>query len=128
MIYYRQLFIHFTLLLLISLTLALFFAAIDFFFNFCLQDCICEIHYTLSNDSSDYINHRSFEYENNRCSTLNYSDTSYFTLKKIKSSVFKDINTDIEKQTKFILYKIKLYNRTLSWFFKGSKPGGGRGL
>jgi hypothetical protein len=35
---------------------------------------------------------------------------------------------DVEKQTRFIVHKIKLYNRTLSWFLKGSKPGGGRGL
>lgn len=35
---------------------------------------------------------------------------------------------EVEKQIRFVVYKIKLYNRTLSYFFKGSRPGGGRGL
>jgi hypothetical protein len=122
---YKQLLIFFTLILLTSFLLALFLIFIDYISDFYIQECVYDLYYTLSNESlSDEV----FEDKDSLIFNLkcNKNSNSPIFLKNI--IIIKQIKTDIEKQTKFIIHKIKLYNRTLSWFFKGSKPGGGRGL
>jgi hypothetical protein len=48
--------------------------------------------------------------------------------KKASNKMFNKIKNNINKSTKYATHKIKIVDRTLSWFFKRSKPGGGRGL
>jgi len=42
----------------------------------------------------------------------------------VLSQIKKELKSDINNS----LHKLKVNKRSLSWFFKGSKPGGGRGL
>jgi len=42
--------------------------------------------------------------------------------------VFNRIKDNINKNGKLITHKFKVIDRTLSWFFKRGRPGGGRGL
>ncbi len=102
-------------------------------FNFCIQESLYDLCNTKNDDFYDFLkSDRSFENEDKRfsnSSNLSYSEiNSVFCNKSLKSNIFKQFKNDVEKQARFIVHKIKLYNRTLSWFFKGSKPGGGRGL
>ena len=41
---------------------------------------------------------------------------------------FDRFKNNIKSYSDRTIHKIKLFDRTLSWFFKRSKPGGGRGL
>jgi hypothetical protein len=48
--------------------------------------------------------------------------------KEAYGKVYNKLKNNINNKAKLVANKIKVFDRTLSWFFKGSKPGGGRGL
>jgi hypothetical protein len=42
--------------------------------------------------------------------------------------VFNKLKENIQIKSKIVSRNLTRLDRTVSWFFKGSKPGGGRGL
>lgn len=119
---YKQIFIYITFLLFTSFLLAVFLLCLDFMSNLCLQECIFDLYNTLDQNYNDcLINERSFENEDkefSRSPSLSYSEvnscTSFIKNNRKKSNIFKQFKSEIEKQTRFIVHKIKVYNRTLS--------------
>jgi hypothetical protein len=87
-------------------------------FNFCIQECIINLHDTLNDNFYDSLkSDRSFENEDKQSynsSKVSYSEISSSYDKSPMSNIFKQFKMDVEKQTRFIVHKIKLYNRTLS--------------
>lgn len=59
------------------------------------------------------------------CRSSNNSNVAN-TIKLLK--VFKDCKNNIKDKTRLVIFKLKKIDRKLSWFFKSSRPGGGRGL
>jgi hypothetical protein len=71
----------------------------------------------------------------NRYSCSNFlgkNDGSSKVFKDLKHDikVLKDVKVfkDIKNNSKLAIHKLKVIKRTFAWFFKGSRPGGGRGL
>jgi hypothetical protein len=48
--------------------------------------------------------------------------------KEASKNIFNKIKNNINNKAKYARHKIKKVDRTLSWLFRGGKPGGGRGL
>ena len=48
--------------------------------------------------------------------------------KKTTSRLYHKYKDKINNKTKSVAHKIKKFEKTITWFFKGSNPGGGRGL
>lgn len=104
----------------------------DNYFNV-VSDCF-RISEDLSSTSLNNADNRS----NSERSSLSYSSSfssqdvhcfnSLDKYKEASSRIFNKIKNNINNKTKYASHKIKIFDRTLSWFFKGSKPGGGRGL
>lgn len=61
------------------------------------------------------------------CKSDNTSCLGLFPKKAI-IKVFNSLKNNINNNTELVTHKLKVVDRTLSWFFKRSKPGGGRGL
>jgi len=70
----------------------------------------------------------SFSYS----SSLSSADANCFNFidkyKYASSKMLNKIKNNLDNTTKYTVQKIKLFDKTLSWFFKRSRPGGGRGL
>jgi hypothetical protein len=87
-------------------------------------------NYTVNSETSSYFNDNSSFNENrplfdNKPLHEETQTTSIYN--KCKNTTSK-LYLELKYKTKLIEHKIKLFDRTLSWFFKGSRPGGGRGL
>jgi len=67
-----------------------------------------------------------FIFEKDKGNYANYKEykKSWNSNTDILSQIKKELKSDIHNG----LHKLKVNKRTLSWVFKGSKPGGGRGL
>jgi len=133
---------YFALVLFATFLLAAFLLCIDYINDICIKEYIFDINNTLYQKISSCEitrNDRSFETEDKGLprpsfSSLDYSEVHSSTSNIInnnniiKSNILTQLKTRIKDRTRFFVLKIKLYNRTLSYFFKGSRPGGGRGL
>ena len=134
---------YFTLVLFATFLFAIFLLCIDYINDICIQEFILDINDTLYQKISSCEitrNDRSFETEDKELprpsfSSLDYSEVHSSTSNIlnnnnniIKSNILTQLKTRVKDRTRFFVLKIKLYNRTLSYFFKGSRPGGGRGL
>jgi hypothetical protein len=58
----------------------------------------------------------------------NYSCWGLFPNKSLIKASFKELKNNFNSNTELIKHKLKVVDRTFSWFFKKGKPGGGRGL
>lgn len=58
---------------------------------------------------------------------LTFSDYNCLSWNKCHT-VFSNFKSDIKTNINVTKHNFKVFDRTFSWFFKGSKPGGGRGL
>lgn len=134
-----------TLLFLISclvILLWIFFHTIYFeSFLFINVDNYDNIHHIIENlrvsedipirslnesDNTTYSDRSSYS------SSFSSTDANCFNFidkyKYASSKIFNKIKNNLNNTTKYTVQKIKVFDRTLSWFFKGSRPGGGRGL
>lgn len=58
-----------------------------------------------------------------------FSDFNCFSHKSFNiPSALHDFKINLKNTTDIVTHKFKVFDRTFSWFFKGSRPGGGRGL
>jgi hypothetical protein len=74
------------------------------------------------NKSRDTPGSEVSSFENANCSC-----SGFFKNTRIIKA-FNDIKYNINENTVIVVHKLRVIDRTLSWFFKRSKPGGGRGL
>jgi len=85
------------------------------------------INHLLSRNMNDNDSINTIDYES--LPSPSHSNFNCFTIKtlNIKATV-QDIKYSLKHTTDIVVHKFKVMDRTLVWFFKGSKPGGGRGL
>jgi hypothetical protein len=90
-------------------------------------------YFRISEDSS--LNNSESRLHSDRSSSsfsFNSEDVHCFNFinkyKEVSSIWFNKLKNNLNNNAKHAAHKIKVLDRTLSWFFKGSKPGGGRGL
>lgn len=139
------------LIILLFLFLHMFYFEY-FFFNNIHQDILMEIFSDHFRDNSDISlnnaedtkyserssNSNRSSFTCSRCSCSCPSSCSstedkqfLFKIKKYKEAskiTFNKLKDKINNKAKYAAHKIKVFDRALSWFFKGSRPGGGRGL
>jgi hypothetical protein len=134
---------YFFLFILLSLLFfSLFFTV--FFDFFLVYDVISVtnvdfISYTdlsdvcFRSDLPDLSDRNGSSYSSDRSSTSSsfnhYSCSNFFgNYKEASTKVLNNIKHEIKDNSKLAIHKFKVYKRTFAWFFKGSRPGGGRGL
>jgi hypothetical protein len=139
------------LIILLSLFLHMFYFEY-FFFNIIHQDILIELFFDHLRDNSDISlnnaedtiysersadsNRSSFTCSRSSCScssSCSFSEDKQilFKIKKYKEAskkTFNKLKDKINNKAKYAVHKIKVFDRALSWFFRGSRPGGGRGL
>jgi uncharacterized protein (UPF0333 family) len=110
-----------------------FFAILVFYIIFTIYTYM--FHFWLDYSNIQIINNSNnhyqlyFEMVNNTSNNYDesYNESNCIPIRCFISNI-STIKNSIKYTSKNAVHKIKVFERTLSWFFKGSKPGGGRGL
>lgn len=139
------------LITMLSLFLHMFYFEYFFLYNI-HQDVLIEIFFdhlkdnsetslnnaedTIYSERSSNSNISTYTCSRSSCScssSCSFSEDKqfFFKLKKYQEAskkTFNKLKNNINNKAKYAAHKIKIFDRTLSWFFRGSRPGGGRGL